>query len=116
MAMPRLRMHPYVACIYGRVQNVQNHGVAVRVSIKDLQRDIFFETFLCYQVEIQLFNSLSFSCYDFHWFPYLAVLIRCIGGAVAAVGNSKIRNPLIVFLSSLDFYSCHFGFAFKIDL
>ena len=37
--MPRLRMHPYVACIYGRVQNVQNNGVAVRVSIKDLQQE-----------------------------------------------------------------------------
>ena len=38
MATPRLRMHPNVACIYGRVQNVQNHGVAVRVSMKDLQQ------------------------------------------------------------------------------
>ena len=38
MATPSLRMHPNVACIYGRVQNVQNHGVAVRVSIKDLEQ------------------------------------------------------------------------------
>ena len=38
MATPRPRMHPNVACIYGGVQNVQNHGVAVRVSIKDLEQ------------------------------------------------------------------------------
>ena len=38
MAIPRLRIHPNVACIYGRVQNVQNHGVAVRVSIKNLEQ------------------------------------------------------------------------------
>ena len=31
-------MHPNEAYIYGRVQNVQNDGVAVRVSIKDLQQ------------------------------------------------------------------------------
>ena len=37
--MPRLRMHPNVACIYGSVQNVQNHGVAVRVPIEDLERE-----------------------------------------------------------------------------
>ena len=54
------------------------------------------------RVEIKLANCLSLSCYDFDWFPYLAVLIRCIGGAVAAVGDSKARNPLICVLSSLD--------------
>ena len=37
--MPRLRMHPNVACIYGSVQNVQNHGVAVRVSTEYLKRE-----------------------------------------------------------------------------
>ena len=37
--MPRLRMHPNVTCIYGRVQNIQNNGVAVSVSIEDLQRE-----------------------------------------------------------------------------
>ena len=37
MATPRLWMHPNVACIYGRVQTLQNHGVAVRVSIEDLE-------------------------------------------------------------------------------
>ena len=65
---------------------------------------------------VSLVNCLSLSCYDFYWFPYLAVLIRCKGGSIAAVGDSKARNPLIEVLSSLDLYSCHLGFSSKIHL
>ena len=61
-------------------------------------------------------HLLEFLLLQFHFFPYLAVLIRCIGGAVAAVGDSKARNPLIRVLSSLDLYSCHLGFSSKIHL
>ena len=65
---------------------------------------------------ISLINCLSLSCYDFQRFPYLAVLIRCKGGAVAAVGDSKAPDPLKAILSPLGLYCCHLGFGSKIHL